>query len=229
MKDFHTIDLGTSGVYMSMKSLQQFISRNIPEAVQVDLQNVEMGYVEPGHGMKGKKVWLYTDGDLGNMYKRYQGKPSIRLWCYSTPKKDTSKPVSTISGSTSNKEEKQQKDVNEVYEELQEKHKGTYTPEQLRAWAHMIRLKTHDSLETPPDKPFFRGHKRKAVVDSQSPSGKVPESKRPAAISPGKKLNMRSELINQLEKWHNLLDSCVITQRDYDELKEKIMSDIKHL
>ena len=85
--------------------------------------------------------------------------------------------------------------------QLIEKHKRAYSLEQLRAWSHMIRLKTHNSLDRAPDKPFFRGYKRCNADDSQSPSGKVPESKRHAvstAISPGKKLNMRSESINQL-------------------------------
>ena len=49
MKDFHTVDLGTSGVHRSLKSLQKFISENIPDVIKLDLQNVEMGYIEPGH------------------------------------------------------------------------------------------------------------------------------------------------------------------------------------
>ena len=44
--------------------------------------NVEMGYVEPGHGMRGKKVWLFTDEEVNNMYEKHQGKPGICLWCY---------------------------------------------------------------------------------------------------------------------------------------------------
>lgn len=90
----------------------------------------------------------------------------------------------------------------------------------------MIQLKTHDSLDDPPDKPFFRGNKHR---NTDSPSRRPPESKRQPAsvVSPGKKFNMRSELINQLEKWHKLLDSNVITQSAYDDLKEKILIDIK--
>ena len=52
--------------------------------------------------------------------------------------------------------------------------KANNSPEQLRAWSHMVKLKTHDSLDVPPDKPFFRGHK----CSSQSPSGNTPERKR---------------------------------------------------
>ena len=34
-----------------------------------DLHSVEMGYVEPGHGMKGRKIWLHTDDDVKMMYE----------------------------------------------------------------------------------------------------------------------------------------------------------------
>jgi len=42
-----------------------------------------MGYVEPGHGSKGRKVWVYADSDLRDMYKRHQRKKHVLLWCYS--------------------------------------------------------------------------------------------------------------------------------------------------
>lgn len=237
MKEFHTIDLGTGKVYKKIVSLREFISKNLPNIPDFDMQNVELGYIEPGHGMKGKKVWLYTDGDVQNMYERYQGKPSIRLWCYTckantkTSGKDSSKTETAKSGLKQHEENSKRSEIDDIYEQLQEKHKGKYKPEQLRAWSHMIRLKTHDSLNEPPDKPFFRGRKRQ-VGEIQSPSGKAPANKRlcaPPAVSPGRKVNIRSELIDQLEKWHKLLDLGVIAQREYDDLKEKILSDIKQL
>jgi len=88
--------------------------------------------------------------------------------------------------------DEKQREVDEIYDELQKKHEGAYSPEQLRAWSHMIRLKTHHSFDAPPDKPSFRGYKHRSEA-SNSPSGKCPETKRHAAaivISPGKKLNM---------------------------------------
>ena len=48
--------------------------------------------------------------------------------------------------------------VDEIYEELQEIH-IEFSAEQLRAWAHMVELGKHTSLEEPPDKPFFQGNK----------------------------------------------------------------------
>ena len=86
MKDFRTVDLGKDQAFQGIKLLRQFISKSlpsIPDFQKPDVQNVELGYVGPGHGMKGKKVWLLTDGDVSNMYENHKGKPSIRLWCYS--------------------------------------------------------------------------------------------------------------------------------------------------
>ena len=37
-------------------------------------------------------------------------------------------------------------------------------------------------------------------------------------------MSLRSELIDQLEKWHKLLDSGAVSQEDYDDLKSKILS-----
>ena len=39
------------------------------------------GYVEPGHGMRGKKWWLSSEKDLFEMYDIYSGKKEILLWC----------------------------------------------------------------------------------------------------------------------------------------------------
>lgn len=129
--------------------------------------------------------------------------PSIRPWCYTSPKKGSSKSSKSTKPVKASEATEKQKEVDEIYADLQKKHKGRYSPEQLRAWSYMIQLKTHDSLDDPPNKPFFRGNKRR---NADSPSRRPLESKRqpPSVVSPGKKFNMRSELMNQLEKWHKL-------------------------
>lgn len=244
MSDFRNVDLGTGILYQSINSLKKFIMANLPSIpgfVKPDIDEVEMGYVEPGHGLKGKKVWLFTDGDISKMYARYQRKRNIRLWCYThATKKDSKKKSnktaatsgskstgskSSGSKSTGSKFEKKQDEVDEVYEELRKKYKNTYSPEQLRTWSYMMKIGSHDTLDEPPEKPYFVGYKRRAKA-TYSPSGKSPESKRLAlstTVSPGRKVNVRSELIDQLEKWHKLLDLCVISQKEYEDLKDQIL------
>ena len=196
ISDFCTADLGRAKAYRSVDSLRAFISSNLPPFPGIDkpdMSNVEVGYVEPGHGMKGKKVWFLVDSDLPKMYDKYDRNRNIRLWCYAAvTKKETAK-----KGSKEKESAEQKSEVEETYEQLQKKHKGKYTPDQLRAWSHMIRLKTHDSLEVAPDKPFFRGRKREGSTLSDNPVSKRASS---TGFSPGRKVNIRSELINQLDK-----------------------------
>ena len=53
------------GSFKSMDELRDFMAKNIPSTCNVeDIGAVEMGYIEPGHGSKGKKVWLCNDSDL---------------------------------------------------------------------------------------------------------------------------------------------------------------------
>ena len=101
-----------------------------------------------------------------------------------------------------------------------------YTLEQLRMWAQMIRLGKHDSTDEPPDKPFWRGCKRQ-----QESSQASPPSKRPSVVlsanSPSRKVSIWSELLEQLAKWHNLSECGVVPSGEYEDLKKKILSDIK--
>ena len=59
----------------------------------------QLGYIEPGHGSKGKLRWLLNDQDIEDMYKIYLQKREILLWCSARKeneraKKRTHSPVS---------------------------------------------------------------------------------------------------------------------------------------
>lgn len=86
-----------------------------------------------------------------------------------------------------------------IVDELETRHtSGKFSPEQLRAWAHLIQLKNHVSDDKPPDKPFFRNSKPKKVSTNES-----------QGISPAKRITLRSECIDQLEKWHMLMEQVL--------------------
>ena len=55
-------------------------------------------------------------------------------------------------------------------------------------------------------------------------SSPIPLATNPA--SPMKRLNMRTQCIEQLSKWHVLLESGAISQAQYEELKSSIIDDI---
>ena len=59
-----------------------------------------------------------------------------------------------------------------------------YTKEQTRAWAVLIHMGKRDCYESPPDKHFFKEGGAASSV----------------GVSPGKRLSMRSECIDQLDK-----------------------------
>ena len=69
--------------FASVEQLQQTI-RDVFDAGN---KTVEIGYIESGHGMKGKKRWIFEDNDLEEMYEHYKGGREILMWCYD-PKVD---------------------------------------------------------------------------------------------------------------------------------------------
>ena len=101
--------------------------------------------------------------------------------------------------------------VNEIVTKLKAKHGEKYTPVQLNCWAHMIHTHKHESLDNPPNKSFF---------GKKNPSSA-------GGVSPGKRISLRSECINQLDKWHQLKEHGVITPEQYEELQKTILVDIK--
>ena len=133
---------------------------------------------------------------------------------------------------------RRQEEVDKIFLQLQEKQSGKYKPEQLRTWAHMYYLGTHDSLDCPPDKPFFRGNVRKRssseIAPSSSSGERIPEPKRSAGItstgvSPGRRVNIRSGLIDQLKKCQELAETGAISKEVFDDLQHTILGDIKKL
>ena len=117
---------------------------------------------------------------------------------------------------------KKMSEVEVIIEDLEEKHvsddHGKYSAEQIRVWAHTLHMKKHDSYTDPPNKPFFRNSKSaKNGSASTSTDG----------MSPAKKIQVRTELIQQLDKWHALMERGAIDLQHYQELQDTILKDIK--
>ena len=224
MSEFQTVQMGKAGVISSVANLKAFIVQKVSQLPNVStyLESVEYGYIGPGHGARGKKVWIYKDDDIAEMYETHSGNRTIRLWCYTHARKAVSTKAS--SGSKFQQHCEKLSDVDEICAKLSEKHKGKYSKDQLRAWARMINLGKHESYDEAPDKPFWKGRKRQC--SDQALSSKRPTS---SVASPSKKVGIRSELIMQLKQWHALLESGVVSQIEYDEMKTAIMTDMKEL
>ena len=111
-----------------------------------------------------------------------------------------------------------------IYEQLREKH-TSYDEERLRMWAHLVQMGKHASLDEPSDKPYFRGRERPNNEHDTLSCSKT----RIVSNSPGRKVSIRMELIDQLEKWNQLRTSGVIDESEYQELRKTIITDIKDL
>ena len=113
--------------------------------------------------------------------------------------------------------------VEEIADELEVQHGGPYTREQYSVWAHMIDMRKHESRDIPPDKPFFKGSKKKKENTSSDP---CTSSTDPVEISPGKRIHLRTQCMDQLEKWHCIPEKGIISEEQYKELQGNILGDI---
>ena len=52
--------------FTSWQELRKFFGRNLPSD-NGDIAEIEMGYIEPGHGSKRKKIWLCINIGLKEM------------------------------------------------------------------------------------------------------------------------------------------------------------------
>ena len=126
MSEFQIVQMGKAGVISSVDNLKAFMLQKVSQLpnISTDLESVEYGYIGPGHGARGKKMWIYKDEDIAEMYGTHSGSRTIRLWCYT----HVCKAVSTWKSKASSGSKFQQhceklSDVDEICAKLSEKHK----------------------------------------------------------------------------------------------------------
>lgn len=225
--EYEVLRMESNVVYASVADLKYQLLREFGGKVGDPVHTV--GYIEPGHGVRGKQVWLSSANDLRLMYEMHNNK-RILLWCFGVPPRIGSKRPSPNSGTgdgvnagastgvprarrSTNYDRHADRisEVEEIEEELKEKHLEKFTDMQYRAWANLVKMKKHASLDQAPDLPFWRGTSKKNSC----------------AVSPGKRVNLRGQCVDQLLKWHELLDKGAITKSEYDEFRSSIMEDAR--
>ena len=241
---FSIKSLTTHHRFSTLTELKRCVQQEI-EKTKDDL----LGYIEPGHGQKGKMRELKAEEDLSEMYILHKRKRDILLWCYgdisdqsgtcSTSSTNVQRKRSTVSDipPPSSKRQAIAKNISEVEEiikTLREKHGDAYSVEKLNCWAHMLNVGRHSYYDEPPDFSFFKKRKEKrsgaqhsAVSSDSGPIASTSLST--ATNSPSKRVRLRTQCIDQLSKWHSLLNTGAIDQAQYDELKEAILGDIKKM
>ena len=216
--NFEVLQLKTRLKFKRLDDIKQQVLEDLKDKVSEPLSQI--GYIEPGHGLRGKQRWLASDDDLDKMYEMYK-KGEITLWCFGGSKEDIRKRTLSEDDANSNKRSRYEchmadkmAEVDKIQDELREKHSGKYSEEQLRSWAHLIQMKKHESLEKAPDKPFWR-------------TKKAADLRRTSSVSPGKRISLRGQCVDQLLKWHELLEKGAITKEQYDDFHATIMEDVK--
>ena len=234
---------------VKIKPPKEYTLEKIKEVIESYTSNGEFGYIEPGRGLKGKREWIFTEEDVKGMMEKHRKAREMRLWCYDDSEIGQSTRSKTITkSSTSHSPEhgpeskrprttkydgyvKKLAKVDEIFKELDEKHHGKFTPEQLNAWGYLVQSGKHASLDIPPDMPFFRGKDKKKDRTPSSPpktsSSSLSQSTSSVGVSPGRRVGLRTECIDQLKKWHALLVDGAITKAQYDDFQAKILNDME--
>ena len=88
-------------------------------------------------------------------------------------------------------------------------------------------MEKHNSLDTPPDIPFFTGSVKKATNDDKSVVSCSEGTKASCGISPSKQVNLHTESIKYLVQWHSLLEKGGISREVYEDMQQAILKDIK--
>lgn len=121
-------------MFDSVKDLKAELKQHFGDYIE-DCE-FDVGYMSPGHGMKGKQHQFKDDGDISAMYKEFQKKKNILLWikCVVRQKRPASSdfdpaPLAERSGSVYDATVKKMHEVDVIVGELKSKHEGAYTPE----------------------------------------------------------------------------------------------------
>ena len=208
--------------------MQSQLIKDFGDVLSSKEEEIELGYIKPGHGAKGRTQWIFTEEDIEDMYKEHSEKTEIIVWVFRRQEKEGHSTTKRARSPIAQEAVKKRKtsvvntqkllEVEEIVDKLNKKHEGRYTPEQINVWVHLIHMKKVQSFEEPPDKPFFRG---KCKKEDKSPSVVVS-----TCISPSKKIGLRTELLDQLEKLSNLYEKGIIDQAKYEGLQSNILCDI---
>ena len=211
-------------------------------------------------GQSHSKVWLVTNDDLQAMYTRYP-RGDITLWCDSRSEPvehdagASGRPAKRKRDETSTRRQDKEEEVDDVYQELRDKHADTYSTPKLRLWARMIASNLHEDRDNPPNIPAFCGSTPKRTRQQESFSdaisgaavaivkalgGEAPSktSSPPvtpvqlstaAGVSPAKSVELRMKNFEQLRYLQQLFDDGILSEGEYTEQKQSILSALRKL
>ena len=238
--------------FESVISLRAKLVEEFKEQVPNSL-TFNVGYFE---GQQHSKSWLVSRDDLNAMYAKYP-RGDITLWCDGKSElvEDEAQTTKRKRDETSSRRQEKEDEVDEVYRELRDKHADKYSTPKLRLWARMVASKLHEDLDSPPDILAFCGSTPKrprqqgslsdvisgaAVAIVKALSSEAPKKvddptvtprHLPAAacVSPAKSVELRMKNIEQLRYLQQLYDDGILSEKEYVEQKQSILSALRKL
>ena len=227
-KGYKVHKIRTSKLFASREDIEDQLHVSLKEHIPGD--TFDVGYIEASRqGIRGKTRWIFSSDDIDDMYKSYSSacKTEIILWCHGRKQTRKKRPLPATEDSDGGSKRsrtpcseairKTMDEVTAIYQTLDKKHHGTYSPEQLKVWAHLINNRSHESYETAPNKRFFHGGKGKDTATCATEFSSV------------KRCNLRSQYVVQLKDLHTLCENGNLSQKEFDDQKCKIMEHLNKL
>ena len=195
-----------------------------------------------GYYRGNKRVWVRNNEDLKEVHKLLKSNDShsVTLWCDgkadhrsakrsgsdltfsdSDGENDAHLPKSKGKKKRTRYEEKADR-IEDVVDQLKEKHGKDYTLVQYRIWAETMESGQHSSYDLPPKGRFFKAQsKGKAGVASTSADEK--------SLTPSKVAQLRSTYIQQIKELHGLLEVGAITNDHFIKQRDSLLQQMDEL
>ncbi len=213
----------------------------------------QIGFFEPPNNTKR---WLVDQRDLDTMYSRCHTGAKMTLWCErrvsGMPENSTSDRENELPAPKKTKREQTEADTDEAFQQLREKHPKMEGPK-LRLWAKLIQSGRHESYDTPPQIPLITGAPAPAKPKKDSfaealtgavttiaqalqppkvlgsPVAQTCSGEQRNKVSPLKKTTIRCSCLEDLKKLKELLEDGVLTETEFTEEKQQILTTLKSL
>lgn len=214
--------------------------------------NFHLGFIEG----RSTQHWIVAREDLNTMYTSAKD-GEITLWCdkkvdplesvNQSRKRKNSDTQDGTPATKASKADDREEELLQIIDQLTTQHSENYTVPQLRLWAKYIQSKRHDSYEEPPNIPLITG-----TPDSRSKSTRKesfgdalagaataivralkPQSPKSMttcnSFSPNSHATLRRKHLEDLRTLHSLLEDGVLTDEEYREQKQSILSTLRQL
>ena len=229
-----------------MDDFQEFVSST---------PNFQVGFIEG----RSSQQWIIAREDLNTMYMSAKDDEitlwcdkkvdPLEQGTQSRKRKSTDTEDGAPASKASKADEREQ-ELLQIIDQLISKHSDSYTVPQLRLWAKYIQSKRHESYDEPPNIPLITGtpDSRKSTrkesfgdalagaataivraLKPQSPKRSSTPSGATTTFSPNSHANLRRKHLEDLRTLHSLLEDGVLTDEEYVEQKQSILSTLCQL